>query len=337
LAARLRILRNGSASDSGRESSNAGPQTAQPHAEPFKPNSLGGSSSYPAVAQAVTQDHAVKGQQIDDPYIFETDDIDDLLDGLDDFDLDDDFEASGNGRSGDNEDSRVSNILESLKPTGPDKLKSPEDEDDSDGEHMSRDVEKILAEVRDEIHLERDQSDEVATSNEASANITTTNDDPTFPSLPGVPRSLPVDTALDQADDSVSGTARKSLDFENDITSRLASLRGVGSGMTFDSFGLPTAPTFSPEDRSASTAAAPVPKRGGYTDEDQKTWCIVCLDDATIRCIGCDNDVYCLRCWKEMVCSSLVNIMVPIDCLWAKRPLHHLPFGCCLTTERGVG
>jgi hypothetical protein len=115
---------------------------------------------------------------------------------------------------------------------------------------------------------------------------------------------------------------RKSLDFENDITSRLASLRGLGSGVNFDSFGLPTAPTFRPEDRSATVAASLVRPRGGYTDEDQKTWCIVCLDDAAIRCVGCDNDVYCSRCFKEMVFSPLFfsyesNVFFTLNLWWS--------------------
>ncbi|KAJ2992984.1 hypothetical protein NUW58_g1984 [Xylaria curta] len=38
------------------------------------------------------------------------------------------------------------------------------------------------------------------------------------------------------------------------------------------------------------------------SDEDQRTWCVVCLEDGTVHCLGCDagDDVYCARCWKEM-------------------------------------
>ncbi|KAK0631749.1 hypothetical protein B0T14DRAFT_559506 [Immersiella caudata] len=309
LTARLRILREKSASGADRESANVDLQSTQPQSEPLKTTSLNVSSSYPAV----TRNRGVQDEHSDDPYLFETDDLDDILDGLDDCDLSHDLSTSGGGRNGGNEDERVSEILESLNPPGPDKLKSPQagDDDDSESEQMTRSVERILAEVRDEISLEKEQSAEDATPDEASgitttdptatSNTTTANNNPTSLSLPGVPSSQLVDPALGQADHGTSGTAaRKSLDFENDITTRLASLRGLGSGVNFDSFGLPTVPTFSPEDRSASTAASLITKRGGYTDEDQKTWCIVCLDDATIRCLSCDNDVYCQRCFKEM-------------------------------------
>jgi len=28
-------------------------------------------------------------------------------------------------------------------------------------------------------------------------------------------------------------------------------------------------------------------------------WCIICYDDATVQCLGCDGDLYCTKCWKE--------------------------------------
>ncbi|KAH8718890.1 Abscission/NoCut checkpoint regulator [Beauveria bassiana] len=34
--------------------------------------------------------------------------------------------------------------------------------------------------------------------------------------------------------------------------------------------------------------------------QDPLPWCTVCLADATLRCLGCDDDVYCARCWHEM-------------------------------------
>ena len=93
-------------------------------------------------------------------------------------------------------------------------------------------------------------------------------------------------------------------DFEKDISARLASLRGLGPGSSSSNaddegpLGLPSAPTFRPQDRRPSGKGGFRSSR--FTDEDQKTWCVVCLEDATIRCVGCDHDVYCARCWREM-------------------------------------
>lgn len=302
LSERLRILRNGSASSAGRELAGADIQNPQPLSKKRSiPASLNDSANQPAV---VTQVNAGQAETWEDPYLtFETGDLDDLLD---DFDVDPEL-GDGNDNEEDIEDSRISKILESLKPPEPDpnklKFSGGNSEDDSDGETMSRDVERILSQVRDEISIDNNK-DHNAKEAAAAPNEASMTSDSVHPdlNLPGVPSSQPEDFAADQAeDDSRGGTARESPDFfENDITTRLASLRGLGSGVNLDPFGFPTAPQFKPEDRSASAAASLVTKRGGYTDEDQKTWCIVCLDDATVRCVGCDNDVYCSRCWKDM-------------------------------------
>lgn len=65
----------------------------------------------------------------------------------------------------------------------------------------------------------------------------------------------------------------------------------------FASLSLPSVPT-----TIRSTKSAAAPKSGtspGYTDEEIDTWCIICNDDATLRCIGCDGDLYCSNCWME--------------------------------------
>lgn len=36
-----------------------------------------------------------------------------------------------------------------------------------------------------------------------------------------------------------------------------------------------------------------------YTNEEIETWCVICNDDATVRCNGCEGDLYCGKCWKE--------------------------------------
>ena len=42
---------------------------------------------------------------------------------------------------------------------------------------------------------------------------------------------------------------------------------------------------------------APAPPK--YTDEDIDSWCVICNEDATVRCLGCDGDLYCQACWDE--------------------------------------
>ena len=48
---------------------------------------------------------------------------------------------------------------------------------------------------------------------------------------------------------------------------------------------------------------SPVARTAGgrrrYTDEDIDAWCCICNEDADLRCLGCEGDLYCQECWKE--------------------------------------
>lgn len=312
LTSRLRLLRNAGLSRTPSESpaANTDPSLpSQPLPVPLSaPDKLhaadltadaGGVDRQQADSQNQHPSNTLYGDH-HDPYTLHEEALDDLLEGFDqeDFDLSDvDFHPSTLGRAEEGEDPETTHKASSNPhPGGPD---AP-DSDDSDGEPMRRDVDKLLSQLRDEFALSAQQEEDKADADDARVSPThTAGTGPThgagdadFLGLPTVPDQLPTPTTEEPTD-------RKSLDFENDMTTRLASLRGLGSGVNLDPFGLPVAPTFQPADRSKKNKAA------GYTDEDQKTWCIVCLDDATIRCVGCgddggDRDVYCARCWREM-------------------------------------
>ncbi|KAL2154996.1 hypothetical protein VTH82DRAFT_3672 [Thermothelomyces myriococcoides] len=235
---------------------------------------------------------------------------------------------------------KASDLLRSQRrDTGP--SGDNDDPDDSDGEQMKRDVEAVLSQIQDEIRslpppgatsanqddswptgsdgqqqqksgetdragteLGKEGSPEAAgdeaTDKPGDSKGDSNGDDEVEPSftLPAVPSQLPGPATTATAGGDGGGN---NDDFEKDISARLASLRGLGS---LDELGLPSAPTFRPQDRHGNCSSVPVGKSllrpSRYADEDQKTWCIVCLEDAAIRCIGCDNDVYCARCWKEM-------------------------------------
>ncbi|MCJ1355739.1 MAG: hypothetical protein MMC33_005731 [Icmadophila ericetorum] len=67
---------------------------------------------------------------------------------------------------------------------------------------------------------------------------------------------------------------------------------------------LPSAPTTKPSRKSTSSSPLKPTtqlqsKHTQYTDEDIDSWCSICNDDATVRCLGCEGDLYCAGCWKE--------------------------------------
>lgn len=92
-------------------------------------------------------------------------------------------------------------------------------------------------------------------------------------SLPSAPKDHPQDS-LDDA-----------------LTARFASLSKPSPPQSND-LNLPSAPSFAPGKKPTTVAAA-------FTDEEIDSWCIICCDDATLKCLGCDGDLYCQNCWME--------------------------------------
>ena len=54
----------------------------------------------------------------------------------------------------------------------------------------------------------------------------------------------------------------------------------------------PSAPKSAPR-------AQPV-KKSKHTEAEIDSWCIICLADATVRCLGCAGDLYCNVCMKSV-------------------------------------
>lgn len=240
--------------------------------------------------------------------------LEEILDGLA---LDDDHWSLSEDDNDDSPAKRVEELLASLGNQAEGQVSTVSDDmdidgskddvdDDSEGEEMTRRVREVLDKTMDGLSLE-------------SHNAPTESERPSEPPdggppmvdpaalLPGPPKTPKSDTTLTlptvptALQDPVSTNAATADDsFESSIAARLAALKGPGHKLiTTDAFGLPSAPTFQPDEH-------PLPgvekkkARPGFSDEDMKTWCIVCLEDATVRCAGCDGDVYCARCWKDM-------------------------------------
>lgn len=176
----------------------------------------------------------------------------------------------------------------------------PKRDEEDDGKSDDEDIEKksqtleteaddIIARIMAELEISKkydppsppppysDRDPEPSNTNKSSEG----NADDNSLSLPSAP------TTLKEPTDSLDET----LAFEDAFTARLAALAGPKT----DSLGLPSAPSFAP-------SAKPPKVQSSYQqklDEEIDTWCIICQDDATLKCIGCDGDLYCRNCWME--------------------------------------
>lgn len=152
--------------------------------------------------------------------------------------------------------------------------------DDSGDEEGNVEVENIVSRAFDETKLDSEQE-------------TSGRKGPL--SLPAVPDSL-----LGPKTQTGKSSQATGNDFESAISRRLAALRGLGGSGGDDGIALPSAPSFQPASKKPTGGRSKVQSTGGYTDEDQQGWCIVCLEDATSICVGCDGDAYCEACWRDM-------------------------------------
>jgi len=80
---------------------------------------------------------------------------------------------------------------------------------------------------------------------------------------------------------------------EDALTARLAALTAPSSHTNF--LDMPSAPSFSPTKKPLNVQSSLSQK----LDDEIDTWCIICNDDATLKCLGCAGDLYCSNCWME--------------------------------------
>ncbi|MCJ1444225.1 MAG: hypothetical protein MMC23_004726 [Stictis urceolatum] len=109
-------------------------------------------------------------------------------------------------------------------------------------------------------------------------------------------KSIPADDPISGSDPEPSeDTDRESADSHAAALSLPSTPRSVPLTADKDELQLPSAPTTIPTKKIQK----PKPHLRNFTNEEIETWCIICTNDATLRCLGCDGDLYCARCWRE--------------------------------------
>ncbi|KAK4499204.1 hypothetical protein PRZ48_009717 [Zasmidium cellare] len=157
---------------------------------------------------------------------------------------------------------------------------SPKTEDQRDEAEADDYVKRVLAELEIEKKYgtgEHDEDDGDGNHDETANNGL---------QLPSAPSKVPdPPTASDKEPPSYE---------DSELEARFSKL-GLGGGLN-----LPSTPTAKPSAKP-KVAAQLKPKSNlpTYTDEDIDSWCCICNEEADVKCIGCDGDLYCQSCWNE--------------------------------------
>ena len=157
-----------------------------------------------------------------------------------------------------------------------DEEKASAKDDEEAGHYMSR----VLAEIDVQKKYASDDENQDATDSDQARNRQKLHGVEDLDSgdldLPSIP-TKPLQSW--HASDEVKGESTREDGSTADLEARFASLS------------LPSVPNTAPKSKAST-----LPK---HTDEEIESWCVICLDDATVKCLGCDGDLYCVNCWKE--------------------------------------
>ncbi|KAK6005520.1 hypothetical protein QM012_007162 [Aureobasidium pullulans] len=145
------------------------------------------------------------------------------------------------------------------------------DQDKRDEEEADDYVQRVLAELA----LEKKYGDD-AEEEEQEQDDEKEEDGDNGLSLPSAPTELPSSPTPDQ-----------DATIDDAFSARFASLA------------LPGVPSFNPAKKPVNIQKSVKSNLPKYTDEDMESWCCICNEDATVKCIGCDGDLYCQECWRE--------------------------------------
>lgn len=159
-------------------------------------------------------------------------------------------------------------------------LDSKKTDDQRDEEDADDYIQRVLAEL--EVEKKHGIENESEPQDEEEQHASTGED----LELPSAPSKLPEPPPT-------SDPAPPSYE-DSELEARFSKL-GLGG------LNLPSTPTAKPSSSKPKVTAQLKPKSNlpTYTDEDIDSWCCICNEDAEVKCIGCDGDLYCQNCWAD--------------------------------------
>ncbi|KAF2869332.1 hypothetical protein BDV95DRAFT_547590 [Massariosphaeria phaeospora] len=170
------------------------------------------------------------------------------------------------------------------------------EEEEEDGEEYDGEEQAV-----EKKRTEDDETDDVIARVMAELAISRKYDPPSPPPPPDDGEDADLETALTLPSAPTTLPSPIPPTATDALTARLASL---SNPVTTSALTLPSAPSFAPASKKpvpTTPHSDSYPSSGfpSYTDAEIDTWCIICTDDATLQCVGCDGDLYCRKCWME--------------------------------------
>lgn len=187
--------------------------------------------------------------------------------------------------------------------------KDGKEEDTGGGDHEDEQAaDEYIQQIMADIEIRRQQgipdSEDEEESQTTSANPPNNreddddDDDATNPETPARPRGARESTPLSLIPSPPSNaptpfppTTTNEDEQIDPLTARLHALKPPST------LSLPKTPSSKPGLPSLQQKPAKNPQQ--YTDEDIDSWCAICNEDALVRCLGCEGDLYCQECWDE--------------------------------------
>ena len=180
----------------------------------------------------------------------------------------------------------------------------PEDQYTVDSEDLDE-ANRLLAEAKHALPSEystEQTAQSIISDSDASANATGPTGSPGKEDREGAEAEVALQRILDEEELEVKPRiVRQTLSPVHDTAPTPAPVAGpeTFAALTFPTIpddlisNLPSTPSGKPADHSAK------PKNTTFSKEEIESWCIICCANASIKCFGCDGDLYCWGCWRE--------------------------------------